>query len=162
MENPKPYWQQDLEEANAKFEKFGIKIVITEADGFYRGTIVKGDGSEEVYADNYYESELEELVHDTVEYVKGFVKEFDGLKLFIVTYVGMSDNEYDANGYCEVKPFFSKKKAEEYMQELVSNELESQKEFKPEIVENEPNHIRIEWSGGYEQLRVELHEKEIG
>lgn len=161
MKNPKPYWKQDLDEANAKFEKFGIKVKICEQDGFYRSIVEYGDENDyEVFADNYYESELDELVHDTIGYVNGKIKQLDGLKLFIVTYVGLSDDE-DANGYCEPKPFFSRKKAEDYMRMLRDNELEEQKDYNPIVIEDTPERIVIQWCG-YQQLIIRLHEEEIG
>lgn len=160
MENPKPYWQQDLEEANKRFEEYGIYIeILDDGEGFFSADVIDGDNVEP-YAQNYYERELEELVADTISYVEGKVAALKHKKLFIVTYVGLSDDE-DANGYCEPKPFFSRKKAEDYMRMLRDNELEEQKDYNPTVIEDTPERIVIQWCG-YQQLIIRLHEEEIG
>lgn len=84
-------------------------------------------------------------------------------KVFIVSYVGLSDSEYAANGYSEVKPFADKKSARDYMQTLANNEIQCCKgeERDYEILENKDDSFRMSWCSHGEQIRIEIHEDEI-
>lgn len=64
-------WEQLLEQANKELEKRGYRIDVNddEEEGFYDCNIFKDGKFVEVYAENYYEDELSELVNDAWHYV---------------------------------------------------------------------------------------------
>jgi hypothetical protein len=64
-------WKHLLELANFQLAKYGFTIEITdyEGDGYYTCVIKKCDGWEEVYAENFYEDELSDLVTEVWHYV---------------------------------------------------------------------------------------------
>lgn len=163
MENPKSKWALRLEEANAKFEQFGYRIEVVEDEDIYFDIkiINRNAKSPNRYASGLVESELDAAVDEVIAYITGIVSAIDQREIYIVSYVGLSDDDCSADGYCEVKPFYDIDKAREYMRTLAENELEEQKDFHPETVVSEKNLIAIEWSGGSQRLHIELHKKKI-
>lgn len=84
-------------------------------------------------------------------------------KMYAVTYVGLSKDEYDANGFCDVKVFTTFGKAAEYKQELIDRETEEclEKGIAWTVGINEDDEFRMEWAGGDEQLRIEIHAVDV-
>lgn len=64
-------WETILAYGNEDLEKTGYSILIVEPEeGFYDCEIRKDGKLVEVYAENYYEDELQDLVTDAIHYVK--------------------------------------------------------------------------------------------
>lgn len=82
-------------------------------------------------------------------------------KIFIVTYVGLSADEADANGYCEAKAFAKYEDAKAYFEELISNEMECQKEFDPVIETHREREASLTWSGFGQGLKLKIHESNL-
>ena len=62
-------WQTLLAYANEDLEKTGYSLLIVEPEeGFYNCEIRKDGELVEVYAENYYEDELSDLVNDALHY----------------------------------------------------------------------------------------------
>ena len=79
----------------------------------------------------------------------------------IVSYVGLSDNEHDANGYNEVHAFADKYDAIVKMRTLRNNEIDNLDEGDYEILVDTTTEFRMAWCGYAEQIRIYLHEVEI-
>lgn len=63
-------WENLLRICNEDLEKTGYSLLITEdEDGYYSCEIWKDDKRVEVYAENYFEDELSDLVSDVFHYV---------------------------------------------------------------------------------------------
>ena len=84
-------------------------------------------------------------------------------KMFVVTYVGLSDSEYEANGFSECMIATSIEGAREKMKSWREREIEHLKSENRdyEILEDEDEECRISWCGHGEQLRLEIHECEL-
>lgn len=84
------------------------------------------------------------------------------MKLFIVSYVGLSDN-YDANGYNELHPYPNHGDAMMKFKSMRDNEIANCEDEGREyvILENTPTEFRMSWSGGDEEVRIYLKEVEI-
>lgn len=69
--NRRNNWEQLLEYANEDLEKSGYSILVVEPEeGFYNCEIRKDGQLVEVYAQNYFEDELADLMSDAWHYVK--------------------------------------------------------------------------------------------
>ena len=63
-------WENLLRIFNEELEKTGCSIdIVQPEDGFYNCEIWKNGKRVEVYAENYFEDELSDLVHDVFHYV---------------------------------------------------------------------------------------------
>ena len=64
-------WENLLRIFNEDLEKTGysIKIINYDNDGYYIGEILKDGVSYEVYAENFYEDELSDLITDAHHYI---------------------------------------------------------------------------------------------
>lgn len=84
-------------------------------------------------------------------------------KMYCVTYVGLSDSEYKANGYSEVALYATMDAAKAKLKSWRDNEIEELKEQERdyEILEDEDDECRISWCGNAEQIRIEVHEVEL-
>lgn len=84
-------------------------------------------------------------------------------KVYVVTYVGLSDSEYDANGYCESAVCTDLAAAKAKMKAWREAEIENCKaEGRDyEILEDEAMEFRMSWCGHGEQLRLKIEEKEV-
>lgn len=84
--------------------------------------------------------------------------EEDELAMWIVSYVGLSDSEYNANGYCETAVFDNyhkaKRKFEEWKKAEMDNCRDEGREF--EILQDEGEDFRMAWSGYGEQIRLHI------
>lgn len=64
-------WKKLLEIANEDLKLYGYELhVFDYGDGYYICEILKDGMSEEVYAENFYEDELSDLVNEAWHYVK--------------------------------------------------------------------------------------------
>ncbi len=83
--------------------------------------------------------------------------------LYVVNYVGLSENEYDANGYTNNKVCSTLDAAKAKMKEWRNQEIEHLKNEGNdyEILEDEDDECRISWCGGSEQLRLSVNKVEI-
>ena len=62
-------WKNLLKIANEDLEKTGYSLLIVEPEeGFYNCEIWRGGTVAEVYAENYYEDELSDLITDAWHY----------------------------------------------------------------------------------------------
>lgn len=70
--NKRNDWEQLLDYANQDLALvgYGIKLEKWEDEGTYSLSILKNGKGIEVYADNYYEDELSDLITDAWHYVK--------------------------------------------------------------------------------------------
>ena len=64
-------WENLLRIYNEDLEETGYSIdIVQPEDGFYNCEIWKNGKRVEVYAENYFEDELSDLLHDAFYYVK--------------------------------------------------------------------------------------------
>lgn len=79
---------------------------------------------------------------------------------FILTYVGLSDSDYEANGYSNAFLCDTYEEAKEHMKLLIENECYCLKEegYEYEILEDTDDEFRMSWSGHGEQIRLQIHE----
>lgn len=91
------------------------------------------------------------------------IRDADKPKMWCVTYVGLSDSEYKANGYSEVALYATKDAAKAKLKAWRDNEIAELKEQERdyEILEDEDDECRISWCGHGEQIRIEVHEVEL-
>ena len=91
------------------------------------------------------------------------IRDADKPKMWCVTYVGLSDSEYKANGYSEVALYATKDAAKAKLKAWRDNEIAELKEQDRdyEILEDEDDECRISWCGHGEQVRIEVHEVEL-
>ena len=68
--NRRNNWKGLLKIANEDLATIGFELKIYEQDGCYSCDIWKGNVAWEIYAENYYEDELTDLVNDAWHYVK--------------------------------------------------------------------------------------------
>lgn len=77
-------------------------------------------------------------------------------KQFIVSYVGLSDSEQEADGFCETFACATKTIAEEKALALYNEEVEMHEDSKQSIVDDK---YIVEWAGGSEKVIIRIHEK---
>ncbi len=84
--------------------------------------------------------------------------------LYAVSYVGLSDNDYDANGYSNVALYPDMDAAKAKLKQWRDNEIAElkQNEMDYELLEDTPEKCRISWYGNGEQVRIEIHEVQMG
>ena len=70
--NRRKEWKKLLSLANDDLKQYGYEIKMTDyyEDGCYTCEIFKDGVSVDVYAENFYEDELDELVNEAWHYVK--------------------------------------------------------------------------------------------
>ena len=112
--------------------------------------------------DDYWQHSEDIGMNDLIE-LCGSIDWADALKdveddadMYAVTYVGLSENEWDANGYSEVAVFDTIEKAKAKLQTWKDSEIENLKaEGRTyEITNDDDDDYRIEWCGGDEQVRL--------
>lgn len=115
------------------------------------------------------EGEAKEVIgeYDGGIYVKLFgnpeeIEEAEKQTVYVVTYVGLSDSEYDANGYSKCHVYGSKEAALAKLKALRNAEIENCKAEgrRYEVLKDEDDECRISWCGDEEQVRIEVHEAE--
>lgn len=76
MANKVNNWEQLLELANKDLKKYGVelKVLLVEDTDNYDLHIVYPDGTTDIFAQNYYEDELGELVNDAWTHARAKVK----------------------------------------------------------------------------------------
>lgn len=83
--------------------------------------------------------------------------------LWVVTYVGLSEEDSDANGYTEVKVFDNindaKSKLQEWRNAEIENLVDEERDY--EILVDEKFEVRIGWCGQSEQVRILVHKVEL-
>ena len=84
--------------------------------------------------------------------------------LYAVSYVGLSDNDYDANGYSNVALYPDMDAAKAKLKQWRDNEIAELKQngMHYELLEDTPENCRISWCGHGEQVRIEIHEVQMG
>lgn len=87
----------------------------------------------------------------------------DEKRTYVVTYVGLSDSEYNANGYSECHLYCDKEAAFAKLKALRDAEIADLKEQGRdyEILEDEEDKCRISWCGHGEQVRIEVHKEKL-
>ena len=159
-----------LELANAELMDDGLRIV-TDYDGecyWSIGTEIKATGEIKWFAENDFVDEVAGDIYECWSHAKAMavaLKEgkTEKPKFFAVSYVGLSDSEYDANGYSEVAIYDSLDKAKAKLKSWRDNEIAELKEQEREyeILEDEDDECRISWCGHGEQIRIEIHPVEM-
>lgn len=111
--------------------------------------------------DDQYLDRLEE--YETLLKKKYGLDEQPKQKVWIVTYVGLSDSDYEANGYSECHVCGTLEAAKSKMRQLRDAEIENCKaEGRDyEILEDETTEMRMSWCCHGEQARLEIHEAEV-
>lgn len=155
-------WRESLKTANLRLKKKNMEIVVTEADeGYFNIDIysLKEHRSLNDFVSNDFEEELEADIREAyLEALK--MAENGSNKLYIVTYVGLSDNDDEANGYSEVKAYNSLDKAKAKLKRYKNCEINDIKDRgdEYEILTDTDMECRISWGGGSEQVRILIHE----
>ncbi len=73
--NTRNDWENLLRYANEDLEKTGYSLLITKDDDGYYSCEIRRDGKlVEVYAENFYESELSDLITDAAHYAFGLAR----------------------------------------------------------------------------------------
>lgn len=125
-------------------------VVNTDEDGFYID-IKKGDKN--TLFTNCIES-VEDLESELYDACYTLIKAY-----YVVSYVGLSDNEQDADGYNQTKLFNEIESAENYVDKLCEQEMETQKDSNPKhSVDDDGKHI-ISWAGDSEKVIIEIHKE---
>ena len=111
--------------------------------------------------DDQYLDRLEE--YETLLKKKYGLDEQPKQKIWIVTYVRLSDSDYEANGDSECYVCGTLEAAKEKMRQLRDAEIENCKaEGRDyEILEDETTELRMSWCCHGEQVRLEIHEEEV-
>ena len=70
--NSRKEWQNLLKLANEDLKQYGYRLSVNddEDEGFFSCIIYKGNKEVDIYAENFYENELDELVNEAWHYVK--------------------------------------------------------------------------------------------
>ena len=74
MANRVNNWKELLKLANEDLAKQHLQIKLEEFDGTYTLYIDNPDGTTDIFAENYYEDELAELVNDAWAHARAKVK----------------------------------------------------------------------------------------
>lgn len=121
-------WENTLAEANKDLKRVGKEIKITDYchDGSYTCEICKDGVSLAVYAENYYEDELEDLINDAWDYVLNVLKreedeDTDEKVTFVIAETMGTDGYY----YSEVYPCKSGEEAFECACSLIADMAET-------------------------------------
>ena len=81
------------------------------------------------------------------------------MEVFVVTYVGLSDTEYDANGYSNVFVCATleeaKKKLASWREAEIGCLVDEERDY--EILEDEDDYCRISWCAHGNQVILEIH-----
>ena len=162
-------WSDLLTQTNEELRPYGAMLIVDEyEEGNFSMEILYGLDKEnpnilqyqerEDFAENYYNNEMEELINQACAYAKRKVKKIK--PLWAVTCTTLSDSEYHANGYTEVKVCDSIEKAQSQMKQWADGEIAHCKEEKRdyEILQDEPAEFRMGWCGNTEQIRINIRE----
>ena len=159
-----------LELANMELLNDGLRIVM-EYDGemyWAMGTEIKATGEIRWFAEGDFEDEVQGDLYECWAHSKAIADSLkenkpEAPKWYAVTYVGLSDSEYDANGYSEVALYDSLDKAKAKLKSWRDNEIAELKEQERdyEILEDEDDECRISWCCHGEQVRIEVHPVEM-
>lgn len=149
-------WESLLQIANEAVSEHNCEIIVKKnKDRFYSVSIKHGNDVEE-FADNYLEDELSGCIHDAWSIIS---KRGNNNKCYIVSYVGLSTSESDANGYNEVFLFDSFEDARKKMLALFESERESVTEMGDIPYANyKYNYACVSWAGGEEEVKIYIHE----
>ena len=165
-------WEATLKMANEDLKEHGMEIIVRgdgpgmEVDSDYYTVFIKEGDEEDVFADNYFAEELGEVVNDAWAHARTKARRKargEKTTVYVLTSVGLSDSNYDANGRCDTYVFYSQVMAEAKLKALRDAEIEDSNatERECEILEDEPMEFRISWCGGGEQLRLQIQETYI-
>jgi len=160
-----------VELANAELVQDGLQIVL-EYDGVWYwaiGTQIKATKEIKWYILADFENEVREHIYECWTHARAMAdslkegKANDNPKMWCVTYVGLSDSEYDANGHSEVALYATKDAAKAKLKAWRDSEIENLKDEdrEYEIHTDEDDEVRISWCGHGEQVRIEVHEVEL-
>ena len=151
----------EIGEANAWLKDYGMEVVVEFTDGedgFYSvGYRKVGTDDTEWYVENDFEHEVAQDIITCIALAKQ--KAETGIKsLYCVTYVGLSDSEYDANGYSNVYLYDDLDKAKAKLKQLKKEEFENIRQMGQdyELLEDEDDEVRISWCAHGEQVRIEV------
>ena len=158
-----------VELANAELMDDGLQIVL-EYDGecyWAIGTQIKATKEIKWFVEADFEDEVKGHIYECWAHANAMAKELakgdDKPKMWCVTYVGLSDSEYEANGYSEVALYATmdaaKAKLKAWRDAEIGNLKDEGRDY--EILEDEDDECRISWCGHTEQIRIEVHEVEL-
>lgn len=161
-----------VELANAELMQDGLQIVL-EYDGecyWAIGTQIKATKEIKWYVSADFENEVRGHIYECWAHARALADSLkegkqgnEKPKMWCVTYVGLSDSEYKANGYSEVALYATKDAAKAKLKAWRDNEIAELKEQERdyEVLEDEDDECRISWCGHTEQVRIEVHEVEL-
>lgn len=152
-------YKKHLEIANAELLPLGAKIELTEKEGDFCMVIRYGKNlnRSQVFASNYYESELEVLITEALEYAKK--KILNLTPVWVVTHVTLSSNESKVNGVTKSKIFSDYDEAKDMLKKWAEEEKQLCEEENRDffVMNNEPALFRMAWSGFSEQVRININ-----
>lgn len=97
--NKRNEWETTLQMANEDLKQYGMEIIVRpdgpgmEVDDDYHTVFIKDDDEEEVFADNYYEHELGEVVNEAWAHARAKAKAKQPQKVWVVTF--LNDCEWE-------------------------------------------------------------------
>ena len=157
-------FEELLTMANAELIYYNKEIVLEYDGETYWSIGVRDKQSDEIdwYVENDFVHEVANDINECWAHTRAKANQ-EKRKLYCVTYVGLSDSEYKANGYSEVALFDSLDAAKEKLKSWRDNEIADLKEQERdyEILEDEDDECRISWCWHGEQVRIEIHEVEM-
>lgn len=155
--------------ANAELMQNGLQIVLKYDGVMYWSVGIQIKATNEIkwHYMSDFEYEVRDHVFECWENARTMAKELAKAdskpKMWCVTYVGLSDSEYKANGYSDVALYTTKEAAKAKLKAWRDDEIAALKKQEQdyEILEDEDDECRIGWSGYGEQVRIEIHEVEL-
>lgn len=81
------------------------------------------------------------------------------MELYVVTYVGLSDSDYEANGYSEVSVCKTLEEAKKKLASWREAEIYClvDEGFDYEILEDKDDYCRLSWCSHGEQIIIKIH-----
>jgi len=137
------FYNNELKEAGVSASMF----IDDDGDGGYELAVKEGDHEAPISCGLNEDELADEVIHVAYELMR---------KRYVVTYVGLTDDDAFGNGYCEVEVCSERHIAERIAKEWEENEMEVQKDSKPTMEQNGDVRV-ISWAGC--QVIITIHEK---
>lgn len=135
---------------NNELKEAGVSASMSiddDGDGCYELTVKEGDHNAPISCGLSEDELADEVIHVAYEMMR---------KRYVVTYVGLTDDDAFGNGYCEVEVCSERHIAERIAKEWSENEMEVQKDSKPTMEQNGDVRV-ISWAEC--QVIITIHEK---
>lgn len=141
-----------LDYYNDLLKKEGVRARIAVGDdgeGFYEMSVKDGNNVTPVSCGLNEDELADEIITCYYEMVRD---------KYVVTYVALSDNEPDGNGYCEVKICSERNVAERVLKDWLAAEVAEHDDVH---VTNDNDKSIISWAGGAESVIISIHKKRV-